>query len=97
MPDDLGRRDPSGRRQFRLIDLLDGYLEFASGLPGLLHTEGPEQGYPLSWRHYVYGLAYLRRERLREMLRLSEAVRAAGAVKGYEEWQADLREMERRD
>ena len=96
MPDELGPRHSSGRRH-RLIDLLDGYLEFAAGLPGLLHTEGPEAGFPLTWRHYVYGMAYLRRARLREMLRTAEATRAGQAVKGFEEWRQDLHDEQRRD
>ncbi len=52
---------------------------------------------PLSWDVYVYGMAYVRRSDLREMLRIAEAVRAAGAVEeSYDPWRTYLRDEEQR-
>jgi hypothetical protein len=32
-----------------------------------------KDGWPLSWRHYVYGMAHLNRDRARESLRIASA------------------------
>jgi hypothetical protein len=74
VPDELARPGPSsGRRIAQLIDLLDGYFEFAERLPGLLHQSGPERGFPLSWRHYLYGMGYLARAKARHDVQLADA------------------------
>jgi len=47
---------------------------FADRLPA---WTGPD-GFPLSWRHFVYGMAYLGRADLRAGLAAAQAHRAAG-------------------
>ncbi len=49
--------------------------DFAAKLPALM-----KDGVPLSWRHYVYGCAYLGRERAREALRTAGAVGIAQSI-----------------
>jgi hypothetical protein len=44
-------------------------MEFARAFPALM-----ENGVPLSWRHFVYGMAHLDRAHARESLRLAGAV-----------------------
>lgn len=91
MPDELRDRHSSGTEP-QLIDWLDGLCEFAERLPA---WTGPD-GLPLSWPHYVCGMAYIGRANLRGMLRAAEAARAAQAVKGYEDWQGLLLSETRR-
>lgn len=60
---------------------------FAHRLPA---WTGPD-GFPLSWRHYVYGSAYIGRADAREDVRAASAHRVSQAdQKGYRAW---LREM----
>lgn len=63
--------------------MLDAYLEFAEAFPGLLRTDG----YPISWRHFVYGLQYIQRERAREALRTAN-VHAIAAKADEEHWES---------
>ena len=93
MPDELSAGSPSGTRTHQLIDLLDGLCEFARELPGWLDPNGA----PRSWPLYVYGMAHIRRARLRAMLDSAEAVRAGRSVEGFEPWQDSLHRQERRD
>jgi hypothetical protein len=91
VPDELAKSGESGRAQ--LIDLIDGYFEFCEGLPALLNAEG----FPRSWRHYVYGMSYLARSRVRSLLDMAEATRAAGAVEEHwKQWVAERRKAEKR-
>jgi hypothetical protein len=56
-----------------------------------------QDGYPRSWAHYVYGMAYLTRARVRRLLDMAESTRAAGSVeRGYKEWVDERREAQRR-
>lgn len=91
MPDDLAKSGESGGAQ--LIDLLDGLCEFVERLPAWVG----EDGYPRSWRHYVYGMSYLARSRIRTLLDMAEATRAAGAVEDdWKQWVSDRRKAEKR-
>lgn len=48
-------------------------------------------GFPLSWRHYVYGMAFISREYLRRQLEQAQAARMASAEKeDYQSWQRDV-------
>lgn len=48
-------------------------------------------GFPLSWRHYVYGLRYLGRAHVRHQLTTAEAVRLGGAARDdYTAWRGDM-------
>jgi hypothetical protein len=68
-------------------------MEFCEKMPALV---GPD-GYPMSWRHYVYGMAYLGRARLRLQLDTADAVRAAGAVEDdWKSWFDKRRQAEKR-
>ena len=92
MPDELRDGSPSARSA-QLIDLLDGLCTFAERLPAWIGSDG----LPLSWDLYLYGMAYLRRSDIRQMLRQAEAIRAANAVEeSYQPWRADLRHEEHR-
>lgn len=86
MPDEYPR-PAAGGRSGDPVDLLDGLTEFVRGLPGWV---GPD-GYPLSWRHYVYGMAHLGRAARRELLRSAEAQRAGTAeLQKYRDWHRDV-------
>jgi hypothetical protein len=83
VPDERSRKRsrPAGPSRPASIDLADGVAEFAAAFPAWIERDGPERGYPLSWVHYVYGMAHLRRAALREQTRMADATRAAGLVK----------------
>jgi hypothetical protein len=58
-------------------------MELAIRAPALCNREGV----PLSWQHFVYGMAALRRLDARESLRLAGAVGAPNQKKeDYEKW-----------
>lgn len=67
--------------------MIDALSEFCREYPAWV---GPD-GYPLSWRHYVYGVAHLGRARAAESLRLERAVAIAQAadVAVKERWLED--------
>lgn len=46
-------------------------------------------GVPRYWRHYVYGLAWLGREHLREQLQTAQALRLANTRDEFVDWQRD--------
>lgn len=46
-------------------------MEFANAFPAMM-----QDGVPLSWRHFVYGLSHLSRAHARESLRLAGSVGA---------------------
>lgn len=49
------------------------------------------EGFPLSWRHYCYGMAFIARENLRSQLHLAQAQRMAGVVQDdWNIWQRDI-------
>lgn len=52
-------------------------MTFAASFPAWC---GPD-GRPLSYRHFVNGMAHLGRAHLRDSLKLAEAVRVGGATK----------------
>lgn len=52
-------------------------MEFAAAFPALM-----KDGVPLSWRHFVYGLAHLGRAHARESLRMAGTV--SGVLSGKE-------------
>jgi hypothetical protein len=95
VPDERSRKRsrPAGPSRPGSIDLADGLAEFAAAFPAWIERDGPEKGYPLSWAHYVYGMAHLRRASLREQLRAAEAVRAGNLVTdAWKEWLKDVRD-----
>lgn len=50
-----------------------------------------EYGLPKWYRHYVYGLAWLGREQLRDQLQVAQAGRMARSTKDdYQTWQRDV-------
>lgn len=65
-------------------------MTFAAEFPA---WTGPD-GLPLSWRHYVYGVAHLARRHLRATLAIAEGVRMGGAVKDdFESFARDVSRM----
>lgn len=48
-----------------------------------------QYGRPRYWKHYVYGLAWLGREHLREQLIVAQAHRLAISPKDFVDWQRD--------
>lgn len=51
-------------------------------------------GFPLSWRHYCYGLRYLGRSHIREQLARAGAARMAAAeTDDYKAWYHELEMM----
>jgi hypothetical protein len=58
-----------------------------SGLPGWVGIDGN----PLSWKHYQYGLQFLRRIKAREQLSLHNAVFMAQAKsEDRQSWKSEL-------
>ena len=85
MPDEVER--PAVSESVRIVDLIDGLAEFARAFPGWIGADG----YPLSWRHYVYGMAHLGRAAARETLRAATAAGAAWMKPDqYRQWRADV-------
>jgi hypothetical protein len=51
-------------------------------------------GYPISWRHYVYGMAAIERGRAAEKLRMADAVSAHKAKEQHRKrWQDEHQAM----
>lgn len=51
-------------------------------------------GFPRSWRHYLYGMAFIARENLRNQLHAAQATRMASVVKDdFETWQRDVQRV----
>jgi hypothetical protein len=55
-------------------DVAADLAEFVSHFPAWVHQTGAEQGYPLSWRHFMVGRMSLLREHARAQLREATAV-----------------------
>jgi hypothetical protein len=47
-------------------------------------------GFPLSWRHYVYGLHHLGLSHMRDQMKTAEAVRLGQATDGFESWHKSM-------
>jgi hypothetical protein len=63
---------------------MDQAAEFAACLPAW--TGG--DGLPMSWQHFVYGMAYLGRAANRRLLEVSSATRGGAATEeSYASWQ----------
>ena len=85
-PDQSPVVPPTGRVT---IDLIDGLASFVREFPAWV---GPD-GYPMSWRHYVYGMRHLSRVAARVDLRTATATRMAQTDKEpWQEWITELRE-----
>lgn len=51
-------------------------------------------GFPRSWRHYIYGMAFIAREKLRSQLHLAQAQRMSGVVQDdWNVWQRDVQRV----
>jgi len=62
-------------------------VTFAARLPTWIGADG----FPLSWRHWIYGQAWIGREHQREQLRIAQAHRWAGFQKSdFETLQRDI-------
>lgn len=68
-------------------------MEFCERMPALVGSDG----YPLSWRHYVYGMAYLGRARARTLLDMGDAARAGGSTNdSYDRWVSKREQAQKR-
>ncbi len=62
---------------------MDHLVEFVGGMPGWVGRDG----FPLSWQHYHYGLAFLRRNEARKKLVGAEIARAVKTKdEDYQSW-----------
>lgn len=53
-----------------------------------------EDGFPLTWQHYVYGLRHIAREDLRRQVYMAQAQRMSRAEReSYDEWQRDMNRL----
>lgn len=65
-------------------------MHFAAAFP----TWTGRDGFPLSWRHFVYGMAYLGRQTLREQLARVESFRLGNAAPDeFRSFQRDVSRM----
>lgn len=55
------------------VDLAYARNEFADHLSALIHTSGPEKGFPLSYADFVLGMRYIQRKVAREKLRMADS------------------------
>ena len=58
-------------------DLIDDLATFSARLPSWVN----DQGLPLSYRHFRYGMAWIGRDEVRQVLRDASAARLAQATK----------------
>jgi hypothetical protein len=85
-PDDTPQYEQADQRA-RVVDMLDGFHEFAHVFPALMRD-----ALPASWSHYQYGLRYLRRIRARDEIRMAQAGRLAQAdLPAWRRYTDDLR------
>ncbi len=84
MPDEVPRPAPGpGDGPPPLTDLADLLCEFVRAFPAWTRADG----YPLSWRHFTYGVQHLGRAHARGSLRLSAATGIAHAKReDAEQW-----------
>jgi len=67
----------------RTIDWLHDLATFCLRYPAWVGADG----YPLSWRHYIYGMAALERENAAQKLRTADAVSAHKAKdRDWKKW-----------
>jgi hypothetical protein len=86
VPDDTPQYEPAGQRA-RVVDMLDGFFEFAHLFGNLMRD-----GVPASWMHYQLGLRYLRRIHARDEIRMAQAGRLAQAdMPAWRRYTDDLR------
>lgn len=64
-------------------------MTFAASFPAWTDADG----WPRSWRHFVYGMAHLARRHARQVLAQAEAVKIGGAV--GEDFERFLRDVHR--
>lgn len=77
MPDDVRRPQPVSEDGRDLpLDHLDALCDFAREFPAWM-----KDGVPLSWRHFVYGFAFLARARARDAIRSASAGAIVQAAK----------------
>jgi hypothetical protein len=70
----------------RTVDWLHDLGRFALRFPAWTGADG----YPLTWRHYVYGMAAIERENAAAKMRMADAVAAHKA--GQRDWKRWVRE-----
>jgi hypothetical protein len=73
VPDEIPRPAPLTEGPPPPIDFVDLLCDFAHAYPGWLRPDGR----PLSWRHFIHGLAHLDRARARLSMRIAGAVAIA--------------------
>jgi len=67
--------------------MLDMVMEFAAALPAWCN----EDGKPLSWRHFQYGMQHVRRSHARRSLQLSGAMSIAHAKQDdLKQWRREM-------
>lgn len=87
MPDEVEHHRPLRGGAVRDVDLIDGLAEFAREFPAWTGADG----FPLTWRHYVYGMAHLGRATAAEKLRLADSFAIAQNPKEWTRWNRDHR------
>lgn len=65
-------------------------MTYATAMPASWLTP---DGFPRTWRHFVYGMAFIAREHLRTQLARAQATRMAGVVK--DDWEVYQRDVTR--
>lgn len=87
-PDEVRRPSPADVGPPSPTDLIDDVATFARYAPP---SWVGADGLPRSWRHWVYGSAWIAREFTRGQLRDAQAQRMAGLAKAdWESWQRDI-------
>ncbi len=67
--------------------MMDQLAFFVAGLPAWLGSDG----LPLSWKHFCYGRAYLRRKAARDILDMGAGVRGGMATESsYATWRREM-------
>lgn len=88
MPDEVRRPVPDDVGEPRPRDLLDDLSHFVEKFPAWV---GPD-GFPLSYRHFRYGMSYLGRQYLRDQLANAESTRVGGATEdSFLDFQREVR------
>jgi hypothetical protein len=65
------------------VDWLRDLGTFALRLPAWMGADG----YPISWRHYIYGMAAIERENAADKLRMADAVAVhKSKEQGFKRW-----------
>lgn len=67
--------------------MLDELQQFITYRPAWVGQDG----FPLTWQHYIYGLRHIARENIRRQLWLSQAARMSRIDKSeWDVWQRDV-------